>query len=175
MQCMWLIQEIWGFMITWILRLSAWADAKSHSLHLFDFSPLCFQMSVQIACLTRCKDTLFTLIWFFSTVCFQMSPQMAHLSECKVTLVTFVCCFSTVRFQMSPQMSGLRGCIITWIAFARHSPLWVFKCVLKWCMYVNTKSHWLHLFKLMYRYCVFSNESSNCMPERMHSHIGYIC
>ena len=52
-------------------------------------------------------------------------------------------------------------------------PLCVLKCLLKSLKWEETKSHLLHF--LGFHHCAFSNVSSNGLPERMHSHIGYIC
>ena len=81
-----------------------------------------------------------------STVHFQMLTQRAWIRAGKVTLVAFFWLFSTVRFQMSPQMGCLGGYIITMLAFV-----------------------------LTFHHCVFSNGSSDCLPERMNNHTGCIC
>jgi len=47
-------------------------------------------------------------------------------------------------------------------------------CVLKLPAREDAKSHWLHLFGF-FLHCAFSCVSSNGLPERMQSHIGYIC
>ena len=49
------------------LKPSAQEEAKSHWLHLFDFSPLC-------VCITDCMVTLVANVWVFPTVRFQMCP-----------------------------------------------------------------------------------------------------
>ena len=120
--------------------------AKSHWLHLFDFSPLCFQMPPQIACSWGCKVTFYStvrfqmspritclwgykitlvaFVWFFSTMRFQMCPQIACLRRGKVTLNAFVWRFSTVRFQMSYQIACPRRGKVTLVAF-----VWLFSTV----------------------------------------------
>ena len=112
-------QAIWGFMITWILRLPAWENVKSHSLHLFDVSTVRFQHPFENALSGR-KVTLVAFVWLFSRVGFQikvssyadakshwfhlfdlfliMSLQMVCMRRCKVTLIAFVWLFSTVCF-----------------------------------------------------------------------------
>ena len=54
-------QAIWGFMLSWILRLPVGANAKSHSLHFFDFSLHC------------------TEIWNKCNLCNYSSSQPANL------------------------------------------------------------------------------------------------
>ena len=53
------------------------------------------------------------------------------------------------------------------------SPLCISKCLLKLAAIEDEKSHWLHFFTFLH--CAFLNVSSNCLPERMKSHIGCIC
>ena len=53
------------------------------------------------------------------------------------------------------------------------SLLFIIKCFLKDLGSKRAKSHWLHLFEFFH--CAFSDVSSNCLPVRMHSHIGCIC
>ena len=76
--------------LTFLLKLSAREEAKSHWLHLFNFSTVCFQMSPQIVCTRGCIVTLVTIVWPFCTVCFQMSPQISCLIRYKITHVAFV-------------------------------------------------------------------------------------
>ena len=83
-------------------------NIKLHCLHLFDFSPVCLQMSPQIASLRLCIVTSIAFVWFFSTVRCQMSPQMSCLRTGKVTLAAFIWLFSTVPFQMSSQIGCTR-------------------------------------------------------------------
>ena len=117
-------QVIWRFMITWILRLPAWENVKSHSLHLFDVSTVRFQMGVEIASLSGRKVTLVAFVWLFSRVGFQMYPQSVFLCRCKITLVSFVWLISAVCFQMSLQMVCMRRCKVTLIAY-----VWLFSTV----------------------------------------------
>ena len=117
-------QVIWRFMITWILRLPAWENVKSHSLHLFDVSTVRFQMGVEIARLCGRKVTLVAFVWLFSRVGFQMYPQTVFLCRCKITLVSFVWLISAVCFQMSLQMVCMRRCKVTLVAF-----VWLFSTV----------------------------------------------
>ena len=109
-------QVIWRFMITWILRLPAWENAKSHSLHFFDFS----------------------------TVRFQMGVEIASLSGRKVTLVAFVWLFSRVGFQI--KVSSYADAKSHWFHLFDLFPLCVFKCLFKWSAWEDAKSHWLQLF-----------------------------
>ena len=53
------------------------------------------------------------------------------------------------------------------------SPLCISKRLLKLAAIEDEKSHWLHFFTFLH--CAFLNVSSNCLPERMKSHIGCIC
>ena len=53
------------------------------------------------------------------------------------------------------------------------SPLCISKCLLKLAAIEDEKSHWLNFFTFLH--CAFLNVSSNCLPERMKSHIGCIC
>ena len=124
-------QVIWRFMITWILRLPAWENVKSHSLHLFDVSTVRFQMCVEIASLSGRKVTLAAFVWLFSTVCFQMSPQSTCITGSKVTLVAFEWLFSTVCSQMCPQITCLRRCIVALVAFVWYKPYYQSRCGLK--------------------------------------------
>ena len=130
---------------TFLLKLCARKEAKSHWLHLLNFSTVCFQMSHKIVC-TRGCITLVTFVWLFSTVCFQMSPQISYLIGYKITLVTIV-----------------------WF-----SPLCFFKRVLKWPAQEDVLSHWLHLFDfspLCIFICIFKSHELLCSSkycDRMH-------
>ena len=59
-----------------------------------------------------------------------------------------------------------------WLHLLNFSPLCLFKCKLKWPNREEVNSHWLHLFRFLH--CAFSNESSNGLFEKMHSHIDCI-
>ena len=110
-----LLNELWS------------AQAKSHGLHSFDFSPVwVFKCVFQWpACSLRgYKVTLVAFVWFFSTVRCQMCPQNVSTRRGKVTLVAFVGLFSTVRFQMCPQIICPQGCKVTLVAF-----VWLFSTV----------------------------------------------
>ena len=74
---------------------------------------------------------------------------------------------------MFPQIACLRGCKLTFVAFVWLFPLCIFRCVLKVSDLEDAKSHWY--ICLAFLHCVFSSVSSNCLPERMQSHIGCIC
>ena len=81
-----------------------------------------------------------------------------------VTLFAFI----YVQFQMSPPIACNRRCIVTLVAFMWFfAILCVFKCILK---ETQAKSHQLHQLD-----CVFSNVSSNGLPENRQSHIACIC
>ena len=88
-QC--LLNELWS------------AQAKSHGLHSFDFSPVWVFKCVfkWPACSLRgYKVTLVAFVWFFSTVRFQMFTERAWVSAGKVTQDAFFC----VRYQMVLKM-----------------------------------------------------------------------
>jgi len=61
---------------------------------------------------------------------------------------------------------------VHWLHLLNFSPLCLFKCKLKWPNREEVNSHWLHLFRFLH--CAFSNESSNGLFEKMHSHIDCI-
>ena len=46
-------------------------------------------MSSQRVCRRECVVTLVAFVWLFSTVCFQKSLQIACINWCKITLVAF--------------------------------------------------------------------------------------
>ena len=78
----------------WSLKLAAREDAKSHWLHLFDFSPLCV-----FKCLLKLLGSEQTYShWLHFLVfsplcvykCFQMSPITVCPRGCIITLVAFV-------------------------------------------------------------------------------------
>ena len=75
-----------------------------------------------------------------------MSPQIAFQRRRKVTLAALTRLFRTVCFRMYSHRACIKGCKVTLVAFV--------------C-----------LFSI---HCAFSNVSSNRLPVRMHSHIGYI-
>ena len=82
-----LLNELWS------------AQAKSHGLHSFDFSPVWVFKCVfkWPACSLRgYKVTLVAFVWFFSTVRFQMFTERAWVSAGKVTQDAFFC----VRYQI---------------------------------------------------------------------------
>ena len=86
-----LLNELWS------------AQAKSHGLHSFDFSPVWVFKCVfkWPACSLRgYKVTLVAFVWFFSTVRFQMFTERAWVSAGKVTQDAFFC----VRYQMVLKM-----------------------------------------------------------------------
>ena len=79
------------------------AQAKSHGLHSFYFSPVWVFKCIfkWPACSLRgYKVTLVAFVWFFSTVRFQMFTQRAWVSAGKVTQAAFFC----VRYQMVLKM-----------------------------------------------------------------------
>ena len=82
------------------------------------------------------------------------------------------CCISffNVHFQMCPQNACIKWFNVTLVDL---SPLCVIKCLLKALAWEDVKSHWLHFFTFLH--CVFSNVSSNRLPEQKQSHIGCIC
>ena len=126
-------------------------------------------MCPQGAWIRACIITLVAFVWLFSTVCFQMCHQSACIRGCIVTLVAFVWLFTSVCFHMSPQMAFLGGCIVTLFAFVRLFSTVTFQmspqivCV-RGCKVTLIAFVWL-----------FSNVSSNCLPEKRHSHIGCSC
>ena len=73
-----------------VLRLPAWVDVKSHSLHLLLFTTVSFHMCLQSTCIRGSKIALIAFVRLFSTVHFQMCLQSACIRGYKVTLVTFV-------------------------------------------------------------------------------------
>ena len=113
-------QAIWGFMITWILRLPAWENAKSHSLHFFDFFPLCaFKGVLKLPAPVDAKSHWLHLFGFSLEWVFKCILKMSSWSDAKSH----------------------------WFYLFDFSPLCVFKCLLKWPACEDAKSHWLHLFE----------------------------
>ena len=76
--------------LTFLLKLSAREEAKSHWLHSFNFSTVCYQTSPKMLCRSGCIITRVTFVWLFFTVCFQISPQISCLIGYKITLSAFV-------------------------------------------------------------------------------------
>ena len=173
-----------------LVKLFDWKDARSQSLHLVGFSPVCFSnvfsngMTGRMQSHTSCICPIFLhctfskvssnclperrhicigcIFWLFSTVSIQMSGQIVSLQVCKVTLVTFVWLFSSVFFK----------CVLKWhdredaksqkLHLSDFSPLCILKCVFKLSVREKVYSHWLHF--LAFLHCVFSNGSSNHLP-----------
>ena len=112
-------QAIWGFMITWILRLPAWENAKSHLLHFFDFFPLCaFKWVLKLPASVDRKSHWLHLIGFSLELVFKCILKMSSWADAKSH----------------------------WFYLFDLSPLCVFKCLLKWPASERAESHWLHLF-----------------------------
>ena len=116
--------------------------------------------------------TLVAFVWPFCAVHFQMFPQIACSRRGIIALVAFVWLFSTVFIQMPPQIAWLIRCKVTLVAF-----VWLFSTVRfqmcpqsackRGCIFTLVALIWLHF--------TFSNVSSNCLPEKMRSHICCIC
>ena len=78
-------QAIWGFMLSWIVRLPVGANAESHSLHLFDFP-----YAVQKCKINAIYVTIHPLnqpIWWTIWKCTfsrndQPLPQQSVISRC---------------------------------------------------------------------------------------------
>ena len=128
------------------------------------FFTVYFQTFPKIACQRGCIVTLVAYVRLFPTVYHQMSSQTTCLRRCKVTLVAFVCFFSIVYFQMSPQITCWRGCKVTLVAF-----FWLFSTVrFQMCPQIACPRECivaLAAFVLTFLRCVFSNESSNGLPQ----------
>ena len=95
-----LLNELWS------------AQAKSHGLHSFYFSPVWVFKCIfkWPACSLRgYKVTLVAFVWFFSTVRFQMFTQRAWVSAGKVTQAAFFLC----ALSDGPQNACMWGCKIT--------------------------------------------------------------
>ena len=149
----------------------------AHWLHLFDFSTVCFQMSVQSACIGGNKVALnafvwpfpvcvisnaclrggifalVALIWLVSTTCFEMSVQSGYIRGYKVVLdESFVRLFCSGCFQMCSQTVSPRGGIVTlhWLHWFSFSLSYVFKYALKWPVREDAKSHLLHFFTFLH-------------------------
>ena len=88
---------------TCVLKSPAWQDAKSHWLHLFDLSQLCI-----FKCLLE------------SPACEDTKSHWLHLKTYR-DIVAFARLFSIVHFQITHQ----RGCITTLVAV-----VWFFSTVL---------------------------------------------
>ena len=72
---------------------------------------MCFQMSPQTACPTRCIVTLVAFLWSFHIVYFDMCFQGAYPRGCIFTLVAFVWFLHSVSF--------FHGITYTWIIFSK--------------------------------------------------------
>ena len=59
------------------------------------------------------------------------------------------------------------------VMFLNFATLCFFICLLKELGSEHAKSHWLHVY--IFLQCACSNDSSNCLAERMYGHIGCIC
>ena len=110
-----------------------------------------------------------------------MCPQNICPRGCKVTLVAFVWLFSTVCCQMSPQIAYPRRCIVTLVAFVGLFPTVHFQMCPQMacsrrsnCLPERMQSH-IGCIYLTFLHCAFSNVSSKRPSERLHNHTGYIC
>ena len=147
-----------------------------------------FWMGSQQFCLTVCKVTLISFVWLFSIVYFHMLPQIACKKWCKVTLVALVQLFSTVSGHMCFQMACMGWCTVAlvtlilifptlkMVTFIWFYPILHFNMCLK-ITFLQSYKFALIAFVgfLSTLLSVFSYVSSNCLPERMRSHIGCTC
>ena len=188
---------VWVF--KYFLKSSEWTDAKSHWLHMNDFSPEWVFFSncppkrvhSRIGCISM---TLFQCE-------FQMFSQIVWVNICEVALVAYERFFSRVSFQMSSHIACQNRCIVALVAFQWLFPVWVFKCFLKssewtdashvgciWTIFLQsgilnaasnslteqTQSH-IDCICMVFHQREFSSVSSNFLPQEMHTHIGCIC
>ena len=123
----WLFSTVWFQMftqITWIrigevtliAFLFARIELKSHSLHLFDFSPLC-DFNCYSNNWDQNRQSHIDCIFFTFTVYFQMSPLIVYPKRYKVTFVAFIWLFPTVWFQMCSQITWIRIGKVPFITF----------------------------------------------------------
>ena len=55
------------------------------------------------------------------------------------------------------------------------STMWIPHALHSMCIFILCAFHCVGCICLIFLHCVFSNVSSNCLHQRMHSHIGCIC
>ena len=108
----------------------AWMDAKSHSLHLFDFSPL----SVLKWCLK-----LSAFIKYNHTCCI-VSCWNGFSPECAV-MVFYVLSQNVVRYHISTTQISNK---MFWNYFSPECGVVLFKRAFKFTAKEDAMSHWLH-------------------------------
>ena len=150
-----LVQNPYGYLCVfkWSLKTCALEDAKSHWLHLLDFSPLWV-----FKCLPKIpfwedaylhSHTGFICLTFlhcvFSNASSNVLPERRHKPISCIYLTFLHCVFSNVSAkQCHRQLQSRIGCIFfTFLHCGVHN--------------------------------VFSNVSSNCLPQKKHNCIGCIC
>ena len=107
-------------------------DAKSHWLHLFDFSPLCIFK------------------------CFLKSPASEDAYSHWLHLLDFspLCVFKCVL-----KLPAQKDIKLHWLHLFDFSPLCLFKCVLKLPAQKEAKLHWLHLLEFFFISCAFQRDT----------------
>ena len=129
-----------------LLKLPAWIDAKSHSLHVCDFLKYSFHMSSQIAWLNRFKVTRVAGMQNFSTKWFSNVFSNCPIEQMQSHISCMCVIFSNVSFHMSSQIACLNRCKVTRVADMQNFSI-------KW----------------------FSNVFSNRLIEQMQCHISCMC
>ena len=129
--------------LTWFLRLPAWENVKSHSLHLFDVSTVRFQHPFENALSGR-KVTLVAFVWLFSRVGFQI--KVSSYADAKSHWFHLFDLFPLCVFKCLFKWSAWEDAKSHWLHLFDFSPLCVFKCLFKWSAWEDAKSHWLQLF-----------------------------
>ena len=136
------------------------------------FPTVRFQMCFQNVCTRCCIITLVAFIWPFSSVCFSMSVQSACIQSQLLHLfyVSPLC----IIIKQDKLWSYHDLFLVNPVTVLQHF-LW------KLCNFpnnfVSSTSMQSHIGRncLTFLHCAFLNVSSNCLPEKRHSHTDYIC
>ena len=151
-----------------VFKLPVPTDAKSHWLHLFDFSTLC--VSSKSLDLKR-QSHIGCICLNFSTVHFQMCPQIACPNKFKFRSVALVWLFYTVRLQMFPQRAfRSEKAKSHWLHFLHCAISYVSSN----CLPEQMQSHNGCIF-FTFLYCSLSNVSSKSLDLNRQSDLAGIC
>ena len=104
-----------------------------------------------------------------------ISVDCCSITNVLIYIVTFHFCNYVSWFliiDMLPQIALMNGCIVTPITFVWHFSS-VFSNVSSNCLHERMHTH-TGCICLTFLHCAFSNVSSNGLYEQMHSHIGCI-
>ena len=119
------------------LKLPTWSNANSHWLHLSDFWDC---LPGQLYIHNDCTCLLFLHYEFLNVSSDFLLEQMQNHNGC-ICLTFLHCVLTNVFWDCLPGQL-----CFTMIHLFDFSPLWVFKCFLRFSAWANSKTYWVHLF-----------------------------